>query len=152
MGAPVSLLESLTGRRVTLPGHLVDAVTIVTCLIGKNEAGKTALPKALYRLNPVIESPSPFDVTEDYPRQAVSDYGDAVNAGSREAASVVRATYVLEPADIKAVEESYGPDCLRDDDPSVVLRKGYPNEMAFSGRAFRTRLPRRYLHAGQSVI
>ena len=25
----------------------------VTCLVGKNEAGKTALLKALYRLNPI---------------------------------------------------------------------------------------------------
>ena len=105
----------------------------VTCLVGKNEAGKTALLKALYRLNPVIESQGTFDVTEDYPRQAVSDYEDAVNAGSREAASVVRTSYALEAADIEAVQESYGPDCFRDDKPSVVLRKGYSNALAFSG-------------------
>ena len=35
----------------------------VTCLVGKNAAGKTALLKALYRLNPVIESQSTFDIT-----------------------------------------------------------------------------------------
>jgi predicted ATP-dependent endonuclease of OLD family len=28
----------------------------ITCLVGKNEAGKTALLQALYRLNPVIDS------------------------------------------------------------------------------------------------
>ena len=107
-------------------------ISDVTCLVGKNEAGKTALLKALYRLNPVSESEGAFDVTEDYPRQAVSDYEDAVNAGSREPALVVRATYALETADIEAVREAYGPDCLRDRDPGLVLCKGYSNEVTFS--------------------
>ena len=39
----------------------------VTCLVGKNEAGKTALLKALYRLNPIIETEGGFDATDDYP-------------------------------------------------------------------------------------
>ncbi len=39
-----------------------------TCLVGKNEAGKTALLKALYRLNPINEGDGDFDPTEDYPR------------------------------------------------------------------------------------
>jgi predicted ATP-dependent endonuclease of OLD family len=39
-----------------------------TCLVGKNEAGKTALLKALYRLNPIVETEGRFDVTDDYPR------------------------------------------------------------------------------------
>ena len=41
----------------------------VTCLVGKNEAGKTALLRALERLNPVITIPSHsnFDVIDDYP-------------------------------------------------------------------------------------
>ena len=37
----------------------------ITCLVGKNEAGKTALLKALYRLNPIIEADGDFDVTND---------------------------------------------------------------------------------------
>ena len=39
----------------------------VTCLVGKNEAGKTAILQALYRLNPIIEADAKFDVTLDYP-------------------------------------------------------------------------------------
>ncbi len=34
----------------------------ITCLVGKNEAGKTAVLKALYRLNPLILYP-PFGVS-----------------------------------------------------------------------------------------
>ena len=77
----------------------------VTCLVGKNEAGKTALLKALYRLNPINEMDSDFDVTDDYPSRNVSDYEDDVKAERREPAQVVQATYALEPDDIVAVTE-----------------------------------------------
>jgi recombinational DNA repair ATPase RecF len=43
----------------------------VTCLVGKNESGKTALLNAIYRLNPVREGVS-FDSSKDYPRWRVS--------------------------------------------------------------------------------
>ena len=105
----------------------------VTCLVGKNEAGKTALLKALYRLNPVLQADGDFDPTEDYPRRAVSDYEDEVEAGRREPAQVVKATFNLERDDIEAVEEVYGPKCLRGKCPAVTLSKGYENKRSFSG-------------------
>ena len=105
----------------------------VTCLVGKNEAGKTALLKALYRLNPVIESAGMFDAVEDYPRQAVSDYEDDVKAGRVEPAQVIHATYALEPDDIAAVENAFGQKCLSDDNPAVTLHKGYSNHVTFTG-------------------
>ena len=103
----------------------------VTCLVGKNEAGKTALLKALYRLNPVVETDGDFDVTLDYPRRNMSDYEDAVEARRRDPATVVQATYTIEPDDITAVEEIFGPECLRDKKPTVTLQKGYSNELQF---------------------
>ncbi len=39
----------------------------VTCLVGKNEAGKSALPEALYLLNPAYEDDI-FDANDQYPR------------------------------------------------------------------------------------
>ena len=36
----------------------------VTCLVGKNESGKTALLEALYRLNPIVDADAKFDVTD----------------------------------------------------------------------------------------
>ena len=105
----------------------------VTCLVGKNEAGKTALLKALYRLNPIIESDASFDAIDDYPRRSVSDYQDAVEAGHREPATVVRATYALESNDVAAVEAVYGRNCLKDEEPTVTLNKGYSNELSASG-------------------
>ena len=103
----------------------------VTCLVGKNEAGKTALLKALYRLNPILGADGNFDPTDDYPRRAVSDYEEDVEAGRREPARVVTATFALEPDDITAVEEVFGPECLKDATPIVTLTKGYTNRRSF---------------------
>ncbi len=36
----------------------------VTCLVGKNEAGKSALLRALYRLKPILDGAGDFDVTD----------------------------------------------------------------------------------------
>ena len=99
----------------------------VTCLVGKNEAGKTALLKALYRLMPVIEEDGSFDVIDDYPRRSVTDYEEEVSAGQRDHSIVVRATYSLDSEDITAVEEIFGPECLLDKNPTVALNRGYSN-------------------------
>ena len=104
----------------------------VTCLVGKNEAGKTALLKALYCLNPILEVDGDFDPTDDYPRRAVSDYEDEVEAGRRKPAQVVKARYELELDDITAVKEVFGPECLKGEPSTVMLTKGYANKLEAS--------------------
>ena len=104
----------------------------VTCLVGKNEAGKTALLKALYRLNPVVETEGDYNSTDDYPRRDVSDYEADVETGRIEPARVIKATYMLEADDIEAVEDVFGPECLVDEAPSVILTKGYSNKRCFN--------------------
>jgi ABC-type cobalamin/Fe3+-siderophores transport system ATPase subunit len=103
-----------------------------TCLVGKNEAGKTALLKALYRLNPIVETEGRFDVTDDYPRRAVTDYQDDIDTGRQSPEQVVQATYAFQPEDIAAVEAIFGPECLKDKNPTVTLHKGYSNQRTFS--------------------
>ena len=105
----------------------------VTCLVGKNEAGKTALLKALYRLNPVVESHGSFDATDDYPRQRLVDYEEDVKAQRREPAQVVQAIYALEADDVSAVQDVFGPECFKGETPTITLNKGYSNELAFDG-------------------
>ena len=109
------------------------AVGDVTCLVGKNEAGKTALLKALYRLNPINSEDRNFDVTMDYPRQTMARYKREVNAGRREPVQVVRAAYALEQDDINAVHETFGTESLKIKEPTLLLTKGYSNELAAEG-------------------
>ena len=147
----------LTKVRITEFQSIQDSTEFdigdVTCLVGKNEAGKTALLKALYRLNPIVEGDGDFDVTLDYPRRAVSDYEDDVEAGRREPAQVVQATYVLEPGDITAVEEVFGSQCLENETPTLTLHKGYSNELTVRGltvnseAALRSRLKTMFFYA-----
>jgi predicted ATP-dependent endonuclease of OLD family len=42
----------------------------ITCLVGKNEAGKTAILQALYRLNPIVESDGRYSVSDDHGRRS----------------------------------------------------------------------------------
>ena len=104
----------------------------VTCLVGKNEAGKTALLKALYRLNPIIQEHANFDPTEDYPRKAVSEYEDDVKYERRKPAGIVTATYELDSEDVTAVQKSFGPDCLQGEPPTLTLKRGYANRILFT--------------------
>jgi len=84
-----------------------------TCLVGKNEAGKTALLTALYRTNPIIEGDAVFDETYDYPKREVEDYRFDVENGDREEAVVVTCEYQLEDADIERVVSVFGKKVLK---------------------------------------
>ena len=78
LGTPVGENMRLATVRVTEFKSIKDSGTFqvgdVTCLVGRNESGKTALLQALYRLNPIIEGQGIFDVTEDYPRAEEEEY------------------------------------------------------------------------------
>lgn len=97
----------------------------ITCLVGKNEAGKTAILEALYRLDPIIPADAGFNVTDDYPRAYVSDYEEEVNEGEREPAKVVEAYFELEEDDRKEVEEVFGGHVFQGHE--LVELSYYPN-------------------------
>ena len=101
----------------------------VTCLVGKNEAGKTALLKAIYRLNPINASDAKYDVTDDYPRSTMSDYMAKVANSARAHATVIEATFELEEQDIAALVAVYGSECVEDGSPVLTIAKGYANRM-----------------------
>jgi hypothetical protein len=84
-----------------------------TCLVGKNEAGKTTLLAALYRTNPIIPGDAIFDETYDYPKREVEDYRYAVENGNRSEAIVVECVYELEDDDIQALTSVFGPKVLK---------------------------------------
>jgi predicted ATP-dependent endonuclease of OLD family len=102
----------------------------VTCLVGKNEAGKTALLQALYRLNPVIPEHGNFSVTDDYPRADREDYQHGVEDEHNKPAIVVRAAFDLEPSDLQELAKDLGSNCLTQ--RTLTLSKGYENKLWFS--------------------
>lgn len=85
-----------------------------TCLDGKNEAGKTAVLQAPYRLNPIIPEHGHYSVTDDYPRWDVEDYRIGIEEQGLEHAVVVRTVFDLADADIALVEGVFGTDVLKD--------------------------------------
>ena len=95
---------------------------LVTCLVGKNESGKTALLTALYRTNPIIPEDSGFDLTYDYPKREVEDYRFAVENKDRSEAVVVDCLYELEAKDKAAVSRVFGTKVLKSD---TFRRKTY---------------------------
>ncbi len=101
-------------------------VDSITCLIGKNESGKTALLEGLYRLNPLIPAHGFFNLDDDYPRIDVEDYRLEVAEGRREPAVVTRARFQLEEAELQELEKDF-PGVLAK--PELTLSKGYTNEL-----------------------
>ena len=97
----------------------------ITCLVGKNEAGKTALLQALYRLNPIIERESVYSVIDDYPRWDVADYEIAVKEGTQKHAIVARAVFQLEREDVAEVLSVFGEEALPGKTSTLELSKGY---------------------------
>lgn len=101
----------------------------ITCLVGKNEAGKTALLTALYRLKPINESDGKFDVTDDYPRAYVTDYQRGVDQNEREHATVISATFTLEDLELGPIQEAFGEGVLPK--AEFTLENGYENKRTF---------------------
>lgn len=82
----------------------------LTCLVGKNEAGKTAVISALRGLHP--SQPFEFDETIDYPRRFSTRFDDRHENGTAE---VIRTWWRLDDADIAAVERRFGKGVLTGD-------------------------------------
>ena len=82
----------------------------LTCLVGKNEAGKTALLNAMRGLNP--SEMFEFDETIDYPRRFSTRFDDRHPDG---VAEVIRTWWQLDSSDKMAVEERFGAGVLGGD-------------------------------------
>ena len=93
----------------------------VTCLVGKNESGKTAFMKALYNLSPVNEEKGKF-IIEDYP---IKGYQKYKLLHEKTPAIVVRAVFELEDEDVSEVESELGKGVFAS--KQIVVTKNYKN-------------------------
>jgi predicted ATPase len=93
----------------------------VTCLVGKNESGKTAFLEALYQANPFGSPGRGLNELRDYPRRL----------RGRDRAQIadtcpISATFELGDADLEAVVLRFG--------PAAIASKELTVERAYSGR------------------
>lgn len=92
----------------------------VTCLVGKNESGKTALIKALHKLKPDEESNEQFVPSRDYPkRKWLPEVAPPVNPPA------VSTKWRLDDEDTAELEKKFGPGVVAD--RTFTLVKGYDN-------------------------
>ena len=92
----------------------------VTCLVGKNGAGKTSLLEALYKLNPDVEELSHFDVLMEYPRARRRDYQKIAD---RQPDDALITTWELDDSDVQKLEGALGAGAVRS--RTVLVEKGY---------------------------
>ena len=97
----------------------------VTCLVGKNESGKTAFLQALQKVSPAGGASGEFDL-RDYPRKNFARYR---TMHQRSPAEAVAAEFELFPEEMRRLEATFGPGALRS--RSVTVRKNYRNETAW---------------------
>ena len=86
----------------------------LTCLVGKNEAGKTAILQALHGLNPM--GSFAYDKIRDYPRRHLNRFDDRHSTGK---SKVIETSWLLSEEDKALITERYGIDSLENDEITV---------------------------------
>lgn len=95
----------------------------LTCLVGKNESGKTAILQAFYGINPF--SSFVYDRTRDYPRRHLSRFDDRHSDGN---SKVIETHWSLSSADVKLVSDIYGSDALKNNEITISRYIGYSRQ------------------------
>jgi predicted ATPase len=102
----------LSSFRVRVFRNIIDSGEInvddVTCLVGKNEAGKSALLEALHALHPA-KPPMTLDLLDEYPRWLKKEHEIS---GEIEQAVPITATFVLDETEAGELESTLGAPVL----------------------------------------
>lgn len=96
-------------------------VAPVTCLVGKNEAGKSAILLALAALNPHASTPAKLDKERDYPRRLLTQYAERHKS---EEAIAVSTTWTLSPSEMARIAASVGPRVVTSSTVLIIRRFG----------------------------
>ncbi|WP_148715759.1 AAA family ATPase [Chitinolyticbacter meiyuanensis] len=98
----------------------------VVCLVGKNEAGKSALLSALAALNPHPLTPATFEKERDYPRRRLASYKERHNESE---ALAVATEWTLSDDEVAEVSEFLGVDALTS--PNFKVTRKYGGDLQF---------------------
>lgn len=104
--------------------NIIDADPVAigqtTCLVGKNEAGKSAFLKALEGIRSTDPDFNEYGKVTNYPRRMLSEYASDYGDGE---ARVMRTKWKLEHADVAAIAAVFGDKALGGDE--VAISKSY---------------------------
>lgn len=97
----------------------------LTCLIGKNQSGKTAFLNAIEKLNSARNN-SEYEPFEEYPRERYSEYE---LRHEDDPDIVVQARFELSNSEVEMIEQEMGNVVLENNE--VELLKNYKNELSW---------------------
>lgn len=117
----------LTGVQIRNFRNVIDSGEVaiqpdVTCIVGKNESGKTAFLQALHRLNPAQGNVS-LSIPDHYPAWLEKQHRRKMNLDTF---CPVKATFKIEPQDKIILEECFGKGILKSD--TVTLSRQYDGQ------------------------
>ncbi|NQW11169.1 MAG: AAA family ATPase, partial [Alphaproteobacteria bacterium] len=92
----------------------------LTCLVGKNEAGKTVILQALAGLNPHPATPFEYTLERDYPKRYLARYAER---HPDEGALVIKSKWAITDEAKGRLVAEFGPDSVTGN--TVTLTRGY---------------------------
>lgn len=123
---PLKLIEA----RVQMFRHILDSDPVpispdVTCLVGKNESGKTAFLQALQRLKPERSAPE-ISAAKQYPAWLEKKHRRSANLDEH---LFVEARFKVENDDIAVLEAKFGAGILKSD--VFTMKRAYDGRRLF---------------------
>ena len=107
-----------------IDSNIITVENDITCLVGKNESGKTAILQSLYNLNPVRKN-AKFKLEEHYP--AWLEKKDRLRGINLNEVRPIWAKFILSNEEIEKVENKFGEKTLTDNE--LVLQKDYNGKL-----------------------
>jgi predicted ATP-dependent endonuclease of OLD family len=98
----------------------------ITCLVGKNESGKTAFLHSLYRLNPIRKNAS-FKTEDQYP--AWLEKRDRLKGLDLSSVVPIEVKFQIEENEVAIIESKFGEGVL--ESKELILSRNYNNEILF---------------------
>lgn len=122
----------LVETQVKIFRNIIDSTPVnisndITCLVGKNESGKTAFLHSLYRLNPVRKNVS---FISEYQYPAWMEKKDRLKGIDLKKEIPIEAKFILEDPELEELNSFFGDGVL--EKPELILSKNYGNTLFYS--------------------
>lgn len=95
----------------------------ITCFIGKNQSGKTAILEALNKLNPLFNN-SNYEPYEEYPRSKYTSYEQRHDENPD---IVISGKFEISDEEVSSIESKYGENILTN--TNITVHKNYKNNL-----------------------